>query len=70
MQFTVLKIFQCSFCFTLTLKNCKTAWANFPVINTFIQREASNRETVWSIIRRCFEAGKIIIHLKWLKNSL
>ena len=68
-QSTVLNIFQCSFCFTLTLKKCKIAWANFPVINTSIQCEASSRETVWSI-RRCFEAGKIIIHLKRLKNFL
>ena len=69
MQFTVLNIFQCSFCITLTLKKCKTAWANFPVINSFKHYEASSRDTVWSI-RRCFEAGKIIIHLKWLKTSL
>ena len=46
MQFTVLNIFQCSFCFTLTLKKSKIAWANFPVINTFIQCEASSRDFV------------------------
>ena len=66
MQFTVLNISQCSFCFTLTLKKCKTAWANFPVINSFRQYEASSKETVWSI-RCCFDARKIMIHLKKLK---
>ena len=69
MQFTVLNIFQYSVCFTLTLKKCKTAWANFSVINSFIQYEASGRETVWSIGRR-FDAGKIMIDLKQLKAYL
>ena len=68
MQFTVLNIFHCSFCFTITSKKRKTSWANFPVINSFIRYGPSSRETEWSI-RRCFEAGKIIIHLKQLKTS-
>ena len=69
MQFTVLNIFQCTFCFTLTLKKCKIAWANVPVINSSMQYEASGKETVWSM-RRCFDARKIIIHLKQLKAYL
>ena len=67
MQFTVLNILQYSVYFTL--KKCKTAWANFSVINSFIQYEASGRETVWSIGRR-FDAGKIMIDLKQLKAYL
>ena len=43
MQCTVLNIFQSSFFFTLTLKKSETAWANFPVINSFIQYEAFSK---------------------------
>lgn len=46
-------------------EKCKTAWVDLTVINSSIQHEASTKETVWSI-GRCFDAGKIMRHLKQL----
>lgn len=65
MQFKVLNIFQCSFFFHFKFEKCKTAWVDLTVINSSIQHEASTKETVWSI-GRCFDAGKIMRHLKQL----